>query len=468
MLEVRSTALPDGGFVRTFTDITERRHAQAEVGRLASEDVLTGLPNRRLFQQELEKCAQVSCSSFGAEHQGFALLYLDLDHFKDVNDTLGHPVGDGLLQAVAQRLKQIVRNDSIAARLGGDEFAILIRSVISTDQPEAVAKRLVAALAHPYDIYGQTITIGVSIGIALSPHDATDPDLLLKAADMALYAAKAAGRSTYKFFHGSMAEQVRVRREVEIDLRQAIDKQELELHYQPLLNLATHSISGFEALMRWRHPVRGLVAPADFIPIAEDTGLIVPLGAWAIRTACLEAMNWPRTCKISVNVSSIQFKSGSLVATVRDILAETGLPAGRLELEITETTLLNDSETTFGILRELRELGVKVSLDDFGTGYSSLSYLRTIPLNGIKIDRSFVKDLGKGPGGDVIISSVIDIAKTMAMTTTAEGVETAEQLKLLTTLGCHEAQGFLISKPIPGQQVLDLINSWKMDLVLAA
>jgi diguanylate cyclase (GGDEF)-like protein len=461
VLEVRTTALSDGGFVRTFTDITGRKQAQAAVTRLASEDALTGLGNRRLFRDELEKYAQPQYLS-----QGFALLLLDLDRFKIVNDTLGHPVGDMLLQVVADRLRNSVRMDNIVARLGGDEFAILLPGATSTKQPEALAERLIEVLSRPYEITAQHIIVGISIGIALAPHDATDPDLLLKAGDMALYAAKAAGRGTYKFFHTSMAEQVRVKRQVEMDLRQAIDNKELELHYQPSLNLKLGTIRGVEALMRWRHPTKGLISPIHFIPVAEETGLIVPIGAWAIKTACLQVKTWSADLKVAVNVSSMQFRSGNLVPTVRNIVADTDFPPERLELEITESVLMQDSQATIDTLHELRALGIKIAMDDFGTGFSSLSYLRSFPLDKIKIDRSFVKDLGASSGDEVIIRSVIEIAKTLNMTTTAEGVETSKQLNQLRDLGCDEAQGYCLSKPLAIDQLPDFIARWSKEATM--
>jgi diguanylate cyclase (GGDEF)-like protein len=463
VLEVRTTALPDGGFVRTLTDITRRRQAQEAVAKIASQDTLTGLGNRRLLKEELESLA-VQRPSLDAprdvEDQGFALLCLDLDLFKVVNDTLGHWIGDALLKAVAERLIATVRAGHLVVRLGGDEFAILLPRAQSTEQPEALARRLLEVVGKPFEIHGQQVQIGASIGIALAPHDGTEPDLLLKAADMALYAAKAAGRSTYRFFHKSMADRLRAKRQLEIDLRAAIDNDDLELHYQPLLNVADKTISGFEALMRWQHPLRGMISPGEFIPIAEETGLIVPLGAWALRKACEQAATWPGGLYVAVNVSPTQFRGGNLVATVAEILGATGLAASRLELEITETILMQESDPSVHILHQLRELGVRIAMDDFGTGYSSLSYLRSFPLDKIKIDRAFVKDLRTTAASDVIIRSVIDIAKTLQMATTAEGVETREQFEQLAALGCSEAQGYYLSKAVPVSQVPGLIAKW--------
>jgi diguanylate cyclase (GGDEF)-like protein len=472
VLEVRTVPLPDGGFVRTLTDITHRRQAQEAAVRLASEDALTGLVNRQQFKEELAKCAlrqQPSPSSFEQEEDGgFALLCLDLDWFKIVNETLGHWIGDGLLQAVAERLKTTVRANHVVARLGGDEFAVLLPRTRSTEQPETLAKRLAEALTAPYEVHGQHVRIGISIGIALAPHDGNDPELLLKAGEMALYAAKAAGRGTYRFFHKSMAEQLRVRRQLELDLRSAIDNDELALHYQPLINIADRTISGFEALMRWEHPFRGPVPPSEFIPIAEETGLITALGAWAIRKACEQAAGWPAGLRVAVNVSPMQFRSSNLVATVSEILRETGLGPDRLELEITETILMQESDSTVLTLHQLRDLGVRISMDDFGTGYSSLSYLRSFPLSKIKIDRAFVKDLGASEASDIIIRSVIDIAKTLKMATTAEGVETKDQLECLAELGCTEAQGYLLSRPVPVARVPDIIAQFSTPKPIAA
>ena len=461
VLEVRSNPLPDGGFVRTFSDITHRREAQETVARLASEDSLTGLANRRLFREQLEKrCQRQHAGASEAEDRGFAILCLDLDWFKDVNDTLGHWVGDALLKAVADRLSSTMRAGNVVARLGGDEFAILLPRTNSPEKTQSLAKRIADLLSQPYDLYGHHVQIGASIGIALAPHDGNDPELLLRAADMALYAAKAAGRGTFRFFHKSMAEQLRAKRQLELDLRAAIDNDELELHYQPLLNVETQAITGFEALMRWQHPMKGLVPPSEFIPIAEETGMIVFLGSWALRKACAEAVSWPEHIYVAVNVSPAQFRNGNLVAAIAEALTESGLPAGRLELEITETILMQESETTIHVLKQLRAMGVRISMDDFGTGYSSLSYLRSFPLNKIKIDRAFVKDLGTTSASDVIIRSVIDIARTLEMTTTAEGVETAEQFDILKSLGCSEAQGYYLSRPVPAAKLPDLIARW--------
>ena len=458
LLEIATNPVPGGGFVRTFTDITHRRQAQETVARLAAEDALTGLANRGLFREQLEGRCRQYCASGVEDDQGFALLCLDLDWFKDVNDTLGHWIGDALLKAVAERLSSTLRAGRTVARLGGDEFAILLPHSNSAQKTEALAARIISLLSQPYEIYGHHIQTGVSVGIALAPHDGNDPDLLMKAADMALYAAKAAGRGTYRFFHKSMADQLRAKRQIELDLRSALENDELELHYQPLLSVEGETITGFEALMRWRHPTRGMVQPSEFIPLAEETGLITELGAWALRKACAEAATWPDHIYVAVNVSPAQFKNGDLPDTIMAALREANLAPSRLELEITETILMQESESTVQVLHQLRAIGIRISMDDFGTGYSSLSYLRSFPLSKIKIDRAFVKDLGVTAASEVIIRSIIDIARTLEMTTTAEGVETAEQFKCLQDLGCSEAQGYYLSRPLPPERLAGIIQ----------
>lgn len=460
ILEVRSSALPNGGFVRTYADITRRRQAQAIATRLANEDALTGLPNRRVLRETADAAiaTQRAATVAGADQPVVALLCLDLDRFKAINDTLGHPIGDQLLQAVSKRILSNLRLTDLVSRLGGDEFAVLLPELPSMAAVEEIAARLVVALSETYQIADHKICISVSIGVAFSPRDGDTADALLKAADLALYAAKADGRSTFRIYDTTMSERVRERRTVEIDLQQAMEHGELELHYQPLVSVCEGIIKGFEALMRWRHPVRGNIPPSVFIPIAEETGQIVKLGAWALRTACAEAASWPGGESVAVNVSSAQFKAGDLVATVAETLLSTGLASCRLQLEITESILMQDSDATTRVLTQLQDLGVKISMDDFGTGYSSLSYLRMFPLNKIKIDRSFVNDLGNKAGSEVIIRSMVDIARTLNMTVTAEGVETAQQLAALQRLGAQEFQGYHYSRPVPCQQITALLD----------
>jgi diguanylate cyclase (GGDEF)-like protein len=449
VLEVRTTSLPGGGFVRTLTDITHRRKAQAEVDRLAREDVVTGLANRRAFLEVLE----------ARRSQGpMVLLEMDLDRFKVVNDTLGHPIGDALLRSVGERIRLAIRSGDVAARLGGDEFGVLLASEGTEEAGRRVAERLVARLSEPYAIEGNQILIGVSIGVAVGPRDGGSADDLLKASDMALYAAKAAGRGTYRVYEPAMNEEVRVRRKLELDLRQALVAGEFELHYQPFYELDSGRLGGCEALIRWRHPERGLVSPAQFIPIAEETGLIAPIGAWALQQACRDAVTWPAHMKVAVNVSSVQFKTGQITRDVLAALEQTGLDPRRLELEITESTLMEEGDSTVWLLSELADLGLSIAMDDFGTGYSSLSYLRRFPLNKIKIDRSFVMDLTQSTKVEVIIKSIIDIARSMEMQTTAEGIETETQHAMLRQLGCDVGQGYLFSKPLPLAQVRELIG----------
>jgi diguanylate cyclase (GGDEF)-like protein len=462
VIEVRSGHLPDGSFVQTFTDITKRWEAEAHVARLAAEDPLTGLPNRRVFRSTLDQMSRLAHPSI-RDAQGkseFAVLFLDLDRFKVINDTLGHRIGDLLLQEVAKRLKLALRATDILARLGGDEFAIVVPCFVTRSTIEVLANGLIVAVAQPYEIDGYRIRSNVSIGIAIGPQDGETVDDLLMAADLALYSVKAGNRGTYKFYEKSMNRELNDRRQIEMDLREAIDRNELELHYQPILNLRRNVITGFEALARWRHPVKGMVPPALFIPVAEDSGLILPLGEWALREACRKASLWPNDLHIAVNLSPMQFQAPNLFSLIEGILAETGLAPHRLELEITERIFMENNDSTLSTLRRLKELGVRVSLDDFGTGYSSLSYLRSFPFDKIKIDRAFVSDLKDSSEHIVIVQAVVSIARALGMTTTAEGVETEEQQKFLTTLGCDEVQGYLYSAPVPIENVPELIAKW--------
>ena len=374
---------------------------------------------------------------------------LDLDQFKNVNDTLGHPAGDALLTLVAGRLLDVCRDTDTVARMGGDEFALIPERVSQPSDAAALALRIIDAVSKPYDIENQQVVIGTSVGIAIGPGDGLSADGLLRNADLALYRAKADGRRTFRFLEQGMDANMRERRAIAIRLRKALADGELELHYQPVVNLASGEITGFEALMRWRHPEKGLVAPSNFIPVAEEIGLIVPLGAWAIRQACAAAATWPDDLGVAVNLSPVQFCTPGLVQVVAGALATCGLPAERLELEITESTLLQNCESTLSTLYQLRALGVRIAMDDFGTGYSSLSYLRSFPFDKIKIDRSFIKDVADGVGSLSIVRAVAAMAKGLGMTTTAEGVETLEQLEAVRAEGCTEMQGFLFSKPLP-------------------
>jgi diguanylate cyclase (GGDEF)-like protein len=458
VIEVRSGHLPDGSFVQTFTDITKRVEAEAGIARMAAEDPLTGLPNRRVFRATLDAMSRDSAASeIGAE---FSVLFLDLDRFKVVNDTLGHRVGDVLLQEVATRLRGALTQSDVLARLGGDEFAIVVTSARSREAVGDLARYLTDLISQPYEIDGRRILSSVSIGIAVGRVDGNTADELLMAADLALYAVKAVARGGFRFYQKAMNEEINVRREIEMDLREAIEKNELELEYQPIIELRTNRITGFEALARWRHPVKGMVPPAIFIPVAEDSGLILPLGMWALEQACRSAASWPIDLKVSVNLSPVQFSNPHLSDAIRAILLQTGLEPHRLELEITERLLMENSEKTLSILHRLKQLGVRIAMDDFGTGYSSLSYLRSFPYDKIKVDRSFVSDLAAGTEHVAIVQAVVNIARALGMTTTAEGVETVTQHDFLVALGCDEGQGYRYSAAVPEDKVIELIADW--------
>jgi diguanylate cyclase (GGDEF)-like protein len=448
-VSVSHRPMPDGGWVATYEDITERRLAEAQIAHMAHHDALSGLPNRILFRDRLEHEMR------RLESQGgwLAVLCLDLDNFKNVNDTLGHPAGDLLLQVVAQRLRGCVRDGEMVARLSGDEFAVLQPT---PDQPmaaQALAERLVRALSAPYDIDGHRVVISTSVGAALAPADGHDADDLLKKADVALYRAKADGRSCARFFMPEMQAQLQARLAMEADLREVLEKRQLELFYQPLFDLREERIRGFEALLRWRHPERGLVPPDQFIPVAEATGLIVPIGEWVLRQACADAVNWPSDMMVAVNLSPLQFTSPQLSTAVSGALVGAGLAASRLELEVTESVLLQDSGVVLALLHELRGMGLRIALDDFGTGYSSLSYLRSFPFDKIKIDQSFIRGPTGVTGSAAIVDAIVTLASSLGMTTTAEGVETVEQLEQVRRAGCTEAQGYYLGRPRPAADV---------------
>ena len=448
-IAITNQPMSNGGWLSTHEDITERRKADAKISHMALHDALTNLPNRLFFREQIEN--RLACLP---RDQKFALLCLDLDGFKKVNDTLGHPFGDKLLRQFAERITGCVREVDAIARLGGDEFAILQGEFKGPSDAIGLADRLIEVASAPFDLDGQHALIGVSIGIAVAPNDAADPDQLLKNADLALYRAKADGRGTYRFFEPEMDALMQARRTLELDLRKAIVNGEFELFYQPLVNLQRQEITGFEALIRWNHPERGLVAPLDFVPLTEETGLIVPIGEWVLRQACREAMNWPDQLSIAVNLSPAQFKTRNLPQLVVSALAQSGLPAERLELEITESVLLVDNESTVETLHQLRNLGVRISMDDFGVGYSSLSYLRSFPFDKIKIDRVFVRDLASSADSQAIVRAVVGLGSSLGMTTTAEGVEAQEELDYLKELGCTEAQGYIFGRPSPARDVL--------------
>jgi diguanylate cyclase (GGDEF)-like protein len=453
-ISISDQPMSNGGWVSTHEDITERRAAQAKISHMALHDALTDLPNRVYFHEQL-----VTRFAHQGRDQKFALLYFDLDRFKTVNDTLGHHFGDKLLRQVAERMRGCLREGDTLARLGGDEFAILQGNVNQPTETNALAARLNEIIGAPFDLDGHQVVIGVSIGIAVAPADATNPDQLLKNADMALYRAKTDGRGIYRFFESEMDALMQQRRALELDLRKALVGGEFELYYQPLVNLQTGDTCGFEALLRWNHPALGIVPPLEFIPLAEETELIGPIGEWVLHQACQEAVKWPSEIAIAVNVSSVQFKNRNLAMVVTDALARSGLAAQRLELEITESVLLLNSEYTLATLHELRALGVRISMDYFGTGYSSLSFLRSFPFQKIKIDRSFVHNVGSDQDSMAIIRAVTGLGSSLGMVTTGEGVETQQELDYLKSEGCTEAQGYFFSKPKPASEVCKMLGN---------
>ena len=432
--------------VGTYIDITRRKEAEHQVAHMAVHDALTGLPNRKLFWDRLDQEIR------DAERQGssFAVLACDLDRFKTINDTRGHPAGDALLCTVADRLSAVVRDGDIVARLGGDEFAIILRRLDHPETAKVIAGRAIEALGQPVDLDGYHVTVGVSVGVAIGLQDGSDADTLFKNADIALYQAKAAGRNTCRFYEAGMDVRIADRNILEYDLRAAIKRGGFTLNYQPVVSLATGQVGGFEALLRWQHPTRGPISPAEFIPLAEETGLIVALGDWALREACLDAASWPGERLIAVNVSAVQFQNQGLEQSVVMALATSGLPARRLELEITESVLMQDSEAVIATLHRLRALGIRIALDDFGTGYSSLSYLRRFPFDKIKIDRSFIREIDN-PDTAAIVRAVVALGAHLGTAITAEGVETQAQLERVREEGCTDVQGFLLSRPLSAE-----------------
>jgi diguanylate cyclase (GGDEF)-like protein/PAS domain S-box-containing protein len=462
MIKLTHEPMAHGGWVAIYEDITERHRAEQSIAHMARHDALTDLPNRVLFRERMaEGLSRVE--GFG---ETLAVLCLDLDNFKGVNDTLGHPIGDRLLGTIADRIRGAVGEDDTVARLGGDEFAILH----ANSRPEtagALARRLVGIISEPVEIDGQEINSSVSIGIALAPDDGNTADHLMKCADLALYRAKAEGRGTFRFFEPDMDARIQARRALEVDLRRALAAGEFTLAYQPQINLASNELVAMEALLRWTHAERGAVPPSEFIPLAEEMGLIVPLGEWVLREACREAARWPDPIKVAVNLSPVQFRSRGLVAMVTHALAAARLAPHRLELEITEAVLLQDDDANLTMLHQLRALGVRISMDDFGTGYSSLSYLRSFPFDKIKIDRSFIKDIEHNRDSAVIIKAIASLGQSLGIETTAEGIETAEQLELVRRAGCTEMQGYLVSPPRPASEAAALIVRFRRQVVAA-
>ena len=452
-IRVINQPMQGGGWVATFEDITEWLEVQAKMTHMARHDALTNLPNRVLFHEQLEQGLRLARAG-----DQIAVLCLDLDHFKDINDSLGHPIGDALLKEVGRRLATCVAEKDTVARLGGDEFAVVQLGREEEAAATALARKIVEVVSAPYVIADHQIVIGVSIGISLSPQDGNDSDQLLKNADLALYRAKADGRGTYRFFEAGMDARAQARRLLEMDLRAALRREEFEVHYQPIRDLARDRVVSFEALVRWNHPERGLISPIAFIPLAEETGLIVALGELVLRCACADAVTWPHDVGVAVNLSPVQFRSPNLVASVTAALAASGLAPQRLELEITESVLLQNSDATLAILHELRSKGVRISLDDFGTGYSSLSYLRSFPFDKIKIDRSFVSELSTREDSMAIVRAVTGLGRSLGIATTAEGVENDTQLELLRREGCTQAQGYLFSAPRPARDVAMMLS----------
>ena len=453
VIAISHQPMANGGSVATHEDITERRRVEAKIAYMAHHDALTELPNRVSLRSAMDGALNQV-----ARGGSLAVLCIDLDYFKAVNDTLGHPIGDVLLQAVADRIRACVRPTDTVARLGGDEFAIV---QMMADQPTgatALATRLIKDLSQPFDVHGHQVVIGASVGIALAPGDGENPDQLMKNADMALYRAKEDGRGAFRFFEPEMDAKMQRRRRLELDLRKAVALNAFEVFYQPTINLERRQVTGFEALLRWRDSERGLIPPLEFIPLAEEIGLIGQIGAWVLKQACREAMRWPEHIGIAVNLSPMQFKGGTLVLDVVAALGESGLPAHRLELEITEAVLLQNTEATVATLNQLRDLGVRIAMDDFGTGYSSLGYLRKFPFDKIKIDRSFIHDLEEKPDSIAIVRAVTGLGNTLGMATTAEGVETAEQVEQLKAEGCTEVQGYFFSKPVPAKDIDKLLQ----------
>jgi diguanylate cyclase (GGDEF)-like protein len=432
--------------VTTHEDITERRRGEARIAFMAHNDPLTGLANRAFFLEKIEE-AGARLRRWG---EPFTVFMLDLDRFKGVNDSLGHAAGDALLKETAMRLKSALRETDVVARLGGDEFAIIQSGEIKQcEGAVGLANRILRAITEPYDINAARVCIGTSIGVALAPQDGLDAGDLMKKADLALYEAKAEGRDGYRLYHPRMIEKAQTRHHLEQDLREAISRKEFELHYQPIIDVGTRRPIGVEALVRWRHPRDGLLPPNRFIPLAEETGLIVPLGEWVLRKACADAVTWPPHIKVAVNLSAVQFKKCDLLKVVVGALEVSGLPPGRLELEITETVLLESEINLLDMMRQLKKLGVSIALDDFGTGYSSLSYLAMYPIDKIKIDKSFTQGLTRRTECAAIVSSVTTLGYGLDITTAAEGVETEQQFRLLHAAGVNVVQGYLFGRPCP-------------------
>ncbi len=453
---IRTARTPEGGWVSVHEDITERRQQEKQIEHLAYHDTLTGLANRRLFRD-------IFGELLGDARQAreVVLLYMDLDMFKTVNDTLGHPVGDQLLVAVAERLQACLRDTDYVARIGGDEFAVLLTDKPTSDEATRVSKRIIEKIALPFDIDGHEMVVGISVGIAISPRDGTDPDRLMKCADLAMYRAKSEGRNRYCFFEPEMGTRIHARRTLELELRKAMEAEGLELYYQPQVDIDSRRIEGFEALIRWHHQERGFISPEEFISVAEDTGLITEIGRWVLKQACLEAMNWPEPIKVAVNVSPVQFRAvNALLADVETALRVSGLPPHRLEVEITEGILMQDTLANLELLEALRRMGVHIAMDDFGTGYSSLGYIRKFRFDRIKIDKSFVHDVMTSRDSQAVVQAVCGLCSSLGIQSVAEGVENEHQFQFLRSEGCSLAQGYYIARPMPAAEALQTIADW--------
>jgi len=463
VLEIHSAQLQEGGTVRTISDITERKRAEQEIERIAHHDALTGLDNRPLLNNRIDQ-------AFGRMQryeENFAILCVDLDRFKTINDTFGHQAGDVILRQVTDRLLSCTREVDTVARTGGDEFVVLQANVGRPEDVTPMAERILDAMTTPCDINGNPVVIGASIGIALAPSDGASAEELLGHADLALYRSKSNGRNDFRFFDAEIGESAAKRVKLDLELREALARDQFELWYQPWINIVSGRIAGCEALLRWRHPIRGLIGPMEFIPTAEETGLIGPLGDWVLRRACRDACGWPRQIKLAVNLSAAQFIGGKLAESVLDALAESGFEAERLEIEITETLIIDDYEGPREALRRMREHGVSVALDDFGTGYSSLTHLRQLLIDRIKIDKSFVAEIATREDCAAIVSAVISLGNTLGVAITAEGVETHDQLVILRAAGCTEAQGYLFSRPKPAAEILKTLSAEGVGVIAA-
>ena len=453
----------DGVVAVILEDVTEKRESAERIVHMATHDSLTGLPNRVLFAKHMEQALERTNRG-----ENFALLCIDLDHFKAVNDTYGHKIGDELLQAVAKRLRVCLRSTDTVARLGGDEFAAILSPIESPEQVTEIATRIAEVIAKPFCLQRNYVHVGSSIGIAVAPVDGSTFEGLLQNADMAMYRAKSEGRGNYHFFEPKLDAEMRQRRKLELELISGLDREEFTLHYQPIINVETNQITTMEALVRWNHPVRGLLSPAAFIPLAEETGLIRKLGNWVLKQACHDALGWSDTVRVAVNLSPIQFTKQDVFVEIREILEASNFPASRLELEITESLLLKNTDKNLNTLLRLHDLGVSIAMDDFGSGYSSLGYLRRFPFDKIKIDRSFISEVANECESLAIVRAVATLARELGISTLAEGVETVEQREIVHAEGCTEMQGYLFSPPRPLDEVGKMFDSGAKDVSSAA